>query len=95
MLRGKLRLAHLVHAYYAKVAAELRTSVLQLSPLVGARIVSPMVLGMYLSFLPYSCVCEQPLLYGGEYCCALCPFRLTYQRFGIVWEARDLVGLMW
>ena len=26
-------------------------------------------------------------------CCALCPFGLTCQRFDMVWDARDLVGL--
>ena len=28
------------------------------------------------------------------HCCALCPFGSTCQRFGMVWDARNVVGLM-
>ena len=28
-----------------------------------------------------------------DQCCALCLFGLTCQRFGMVWDARDLVGM--
>ena len=28
------------------------------------------------------------------WCCALCPFGLTYQRFGMVWDTRNDVGMM-
>ena len=66
---------------------------LNLSPLVGGGIVSPMVSDLYLSFLLCFCVCGQPLLYEEEYCCALCPFGLTCQRFGMIWEAENEVGL--
>ena len=87
-----MRSARQVQAYYPKVAAAPRTTTLKFSPLVGAGTVSPMVLGLYLSFVPYFCVYRQLLLCVGECCCALCPFGLTYQRFGMVWDAKDLVG---
>ena len=31
---------------------------------------------------------------GKDQCCALCPFGLTCKRFGMVWDARNVVGLM-
>ena len=63
---GKLRSAGRVHAYYPKVIATPRTTALEYSPLVGAGTISPMVLGLYLSFLPYFSICRHPLLYGGS-----------------------------
>ena len=90
---GKLHSACQIHAYYPKVATAPRIVTLKLSPLVGVGTVSPMVVGLYLSFLPCFCVCGQPLLHGGEYCCASCPCGLTCQQLGIVWDSRNLVRM--
>ena len=63
------------------------------SPIVGAGTIGLMVSGFNGDSFTSTCASEgSRSLMGGEYCCDVCPFGLTYATDGRVPRCRVLVG---
>ena len=66
---------------------------LKSSLLIGAGTISPMVLSLHLSFLPFFPSEDSRSFMGGVVLCFV-SLWVDLRAVGMVWDARDLVGLM-